>query len=217
MSERDATPVEAEADRKNVLSKEAIQPLKQGVLDVLVNEANSAPFREPVDWEGKLAPLNAVADLGLNDYPSIIKKPMDLQTLEANLMRHKYPFLEDFFADVQLIWANCKTYNLAGSEIYRMAEYMERTAKRQISKFKKQFGIDTQGANGTSAARKESKNKGRKKRHEDSAGVSSESCSDSEDFSDKNPSDEDDDDFSFGNDRGVPFEKRVEFSEMLRH
>ena len=45
---------------------------------------------------------------------------------------------EDVFNDVQLIWDNCKTYNMAGSEIYKLAEYMEKLSKRTIQKFRAQ-------------------------------------------------------------------------------
>ena len=48
---------------------------------------------------------------------------------------------EEVFAEVQLIWDNCKSYNMAGSEIYKLAEYMEKAAKRTILKFKNQNNI----------------------------------------------------------------------------
>lgn len=53
--------------------------------------------------------------MNLNDYPTIVKHPMDLGTVEKRLKNEKYKFVEEFLDDVQLIWDNCKLYNLAGS------------------------------------------------------------------------------------------------------
>ena len=52
---------------------------------------------------------------GLLDYPQIIKKPMDLDTVKKNLKNNKYKLVEDVLNDMQLIWDNCKTYNAEGS------------------------------------------------------------------------------------------------------
>ena len=77
------------------------------------------------------------------DYPEIIQKPMDLQTVKDKLMGGKYATYEDVFNDVQLIWDNCKLYNMMGSEIYKICERMEKMAKRQIQKFRQAHGLPT--------------------------------------------------------------------------
>jgi bromodomain-containing factor 1 len=78
-------------------------------------------------------------ELGLLDYPDIVKRPMDFSTIKKALLKGgKYVTFEDVFNDVQLIWDNCKTYNMAGSEIYKLAEYMEKLSKRTIQKFRAQ-------------------------------------------------------------------------------
>jgi hypothetical protein len=51
-------------------------------------------------------------DLGLTDYPEIIKRPMDLASVRKSLAKGKYKKYEDFFKDIQLIWDNCKQYNI---------------------------------------------------------------------------------------------------------
>ena len=67
---------------------------------------------------------------------------MDFSTIKKALAKGgKYETYDDVFADVQLIWDNCKTYNMAGSEIYKLAEYMEKLAKRSILKFRAANGI----------------------------------------------------------------------------
>jgi len=97
----------------------------------LETEKNAGPFLFPVDWK----------KMGIYDYPQIVKKPMDLSTLKKNLQKRKYEYLEEFTADLQLIWHNCKTYNQMGSEIYKQAEAMERKAKKILALFKEKNQI----------------------------------------------------------------------------
>ena len=53
--------------------------------------------------------------LGLEDYPKIIKNPMDIFTVKKKLMNSKFTTLQEVIDDIQLIWDNCKTYNQEGS------------------------------------------------------------------------------------------------------
>ena len=96
---------------KTEIAKDDHTRLKECLNDI-EEDPKSYEFREPVPWK----------ELGLTDYPEIIKKPMDLRTVRKNLGKGKHKRYEDFFRDVQLIWDNCKTYNIQGSDIYKMAE-----------------------------------------------------------------------------------------------
>lgn len=49
---------------------------------------------------------------------------------QKNLAKSKYQVYDELFTDIQLIWDNCKSYNMAGSDIYKLAEYMEKLTKR---------------------------------------------------------------------------------------
>jgi hypothetical protein len=40
---------------------------------------------------------------------------MDLGTIQTKLSNGEYLYVEDMIDDIQLIWDNCKTYNLPGS------------------------------------------------------------------------------------------------------
>lgn len=40
---------------------------------------------------------------------------MDLGTVSSKLNSGEYLYVEDMIDDIQLIWDNCKTYNLPGS------------------------------------------------------------------------------------------------------
>ncbi len=43
---------------------------------------------------------------------------MDLGTVQNKLNEGEYLYVEDMIDDIQLIWDNCKTYNVAGSVIF---------------------------------------------------------------------------------------------------
>ena len=68
---------------------------------------------------------------------------MDFSTLKTNLLEGKFTTYEDFLGDLQLIWDNCKLYNMAGSEIYKLAERQEKMTRRELQKFKSQYGLTT--------------------------------------------------------------------------
>ena len=57
---------------------------------------------------------------------------MDFNTLKTTLLDGKFTTYEDFLSDLQLIWDNCKLYNMIGSEIYKLAERMEKMSRREI-------------------------------------------------------------------------------------
>ena len=80
----------------------------------------------PVAWK----------ELGLFDYPQVVQRPMDFNTLTNNLTEGRFATYDEFLADLQLIWDNCKLYNMVGSEIYKLAERMEKTTRRELQKFK---------------------------------------------------------------------------------
>lgn len=66
---------------------------------------------------------------------------MDFDTLKKLLNDGKFPTYEDFFQELQLIWDNCKLYNRADSEIHKLAEKMEKMAKRELQKFRSNYGL----------------------------------------------------------------------------
>ena len=42
---------------------------------------------------------------------------------------------------MQLIWDNCKTYNISGSDIYKLAEDMEKISKKAMNSAKEELGL----------------------------------------------------------------------------
>ena len=50
---------------------------------------------------------------------------MDLTTVRTNVENDKYSTVEACLDDIQLIWDNCKLYNVEFSQIYKMAVRLE--------------------------------------------------------------------------------------------
>ena len=74
------------------------------------------PFLEPVDWKG----------LELDDYPKIIKNPIDLGTIKMQLEKKQYwlePFL--FLRDMTLMFDNCYHYNEPWTDVSDMARQLQ--------------------------------------------------------------------------------------------
>eukprot|EP00742_Colponemidia_sp_Colp-10_P008132 GILJ01008779.1.p1 GENE.GILJ01008779.1~~GILJ01008779.1.p1 ORF type:complete len:750 (-),score=130.32 GILJ01008779.1:187-2436(-) len=61
----------------------------------------AGPFMTPVDWKG----------LSLDDYPKIVKRPMDFGTIKRNLEDNRYMDPSQFLADSKLVFQNCIEYN----------------------------------------------------------------------------------------------------------
>lgn len=109
----------------------------------LMSRQDSGPFREPVDWR----------EMGLYDYPKIIKKMMDLGTVKRKLERRSYDNANECAEDIRLIWTNCKTYNQDGSDFYLLAESF---SKRFEDRYKK---IQAECDTGDNEGRKKSAQK----------------------------------------------------------
>ena len=79
-------------------------------LDMLKHQdPESIPFRAPVD------PIT----LGIPDYLDIVKKPMDLGTIENKLRKGKYSDPWEYVNDVWLMFDNAWLYNRNTSRVYR--------------------------------------------------------------------------------------------------
>lgn len=98
--------------------------LLSSIVARLRKHEDAYPFSKPVEWK----------KLGLLDYPEIITKPMDLQTVGRQIRDGIYQNnVQGFIDALQLIWQNCKTYNDEEIEVYKMAERMEEYTKQVLS------------------------------------------------------------------------------------
>jgi len=99
------------------------------LVNSLLGRTDSGPFREPVDWK----------NLGLFDYPKIIKRMMDLGTVKRKLERKEYAMAKECADDIRLIWDNCKTYNADGSDFYLLAESFSKRFEDRYKKIQTEY------------------------------------------------------------------------------
>ena len=103
--------------------------LIEKVFEIIEKDPLAFDFLEPVDYIA----------LNILDYPKIITHPMDLGTVKKNLLEHKYSNFKEFMEDINLIWINCRTYNLPGSDIVKMANHCEKIFNKNIDKTFKNY------------------------------------------------------------------------------
>ncbi|CAD8082616.1 unnamed protein product [Paramecium sonneborni] len=106
------------------LNKEEQKRLNQ-IVQQLIDSNDSVEFRQPVDYKR----------LNLPDYIQIVKRPMDLGTLQYKLNNNVYKTVEECLDEIQLIWDNCKLYNGSTSWITKIAEKLERLFKKNVKNY----------------------------------------------------------------------------------
>ncbi|KAG7983717.1 hypothetical protein I3843_04G120600 [Carya illinoinensis] len=84
------------------------------LLEKLMKHKHGWVFNAPVD----------VKALGLHDYFSIVKHPMDLGTVKSKLNKNWYKSPKEFAEDVRLTFHNAMTYNPKGQDVHLMAEQL---------------------------------------------------------------------------------------------
>jgi len=94
------------------------------ILDQLMAHTAAPAFNQPVDWKG----------LGINDYPTIIKTPMDLGTIRELLLDNALQSPEHFADHVRLVFKNACSYNQPGSSISLAAQNLLNSFERQYER-----------------------------------------------------------------------------------
>lgn len=69
-------------------------------------------------------PVDPVA-LNIPTYHSVIKKPMDLSTVQSKLKTGQYENAEEFASDIRLMLKNCFKFNLKGDPTYAAGEGLQ--------------------------------------------------------------------------------------------
>ena len=94
------------------------------ILQTLLENPYSEIFREPVNYK----------ELGLIDYPKIVKKPMNLLKVQKAVQKGNNT-LQTTLNEIQLIWDNCKLYNVEESDIYKVAVILEKETRKMVDEF----------------------------------------------------------------------------------
>ncbi|XP_030762639.1 transcription initiation factor TFIID subunit 1 [Sitophilus oryzae] len=85
--------------------------------------SESWPFHKPVNKKN------------VKDYYTIIKRPMDLETISKKIITHRYHNRHDFLVDVQQILENCILYNGKDSPYTEKAEMLVHTCKAALDEY----------------------------------------------------------------------------------
>ncbi|KAJ2683864.1 hypothetical protein GGH99_004231 [Coemansia sp. RSA 1285] len=74
------------------------------------------------------------------DYFDVIKEPIDFGIVRQNIRDHKYVSLDDLERDLNLVVANCMTYNKPTTYYYQLAARIKRHVERQMAEAREKIG-----------------------------------------------------------------------------
>ena len=80
-------------------------------------------YHHPLNRDIFNQPVDPIA-LNIPDYLTIIKHPMDLQTVRSKLKRGVYATVDEYAADVRLVFSNAMEYNPPPHMVYSLAEQL---------------------------------------------------------------------------------------------
>ncbi|XP_061567461.1 bromodomain-containing protein 4 isoform X2 [Cololabis saira] len=100
-----------------------LQYLLKVVVKTLWKHQFAWPFHAPVD----------AIKLGLPDYYTIIKIPMDMGTIKKRLENSYYLNAQECIQDFNTMFTNCYIYNKPGDDIVLMAEALEKAFLQKVS------------------------------------------------------------------------------------
>ena len=80
-----------------------------------------------------VSPVDRNADYA-DDYFRIIEHPMDLTTVKNKIIDGKYKSVENWRADINLIWKNAVTFNKKPSLLFFVADFLQKKCDRHLSK-----------------------------------------------------------------------------------
>ncbi|XP_037065166.1 bromodomain testis-specific protein isoform X2 [Peromyscus leucopus] len=109
--------------KKNGRVTNQLQFLQKVVLKALWKHGFSWPFQQPVD----------AVKLQLPDYYTIIKTPMDLNTIKKRLENKYYVKASECIEDFNTMFSNCYLYNKPGDDIVLMAQALEKLFMQKLS------------------------------------------------------------------------------------
>lgn len=88
----------------------------------LKKHRDAAPFLHPVDY----------LKLNVPEYPKVIKHPMDLTSVDRKLNGGQYDKVEDFVAEIRLVFNNCFKFNGPEAMISMLCQNVESAFEKSL-------------------------------------------------------------------------------------
>ncbi|KQS38511.1 transcription initiation factor TFIID subunit 1 isoform X2 [Drosophila erecta] len=130
----------AEREDKLMRLEKAINPLldddDQVALSFIFDKLHTQIKQLSESWPF-LKPVNKKQ---LKDYYSVIKRPIDLETIGKNIEAHRYHSRAEYLADIELIATNCEQYNGSNSRYTKFSKKILEYAKTQLIEFSEHCG-----------------------------------------------------------------------------
>ncbi|CAM9431159.1 unnamed protein product [Phaeothamnion confervicola] len=98
-------------------------PYSQGYFSSAFLATEGAPFGEPVDWRSQ----------GLDTYPEIVSRPMDLGTVKKGIEAGELS-PDEAIADIRLVFDNCRRFNDEGTDLHKRAELCSQRFEERLAK-----------------------------------------------------------------------------------
>ncbi|KAI6209732.1 hypothetical protein M3Y96_00251900 [Aphelenchoides besseyi] len=98
--------------------------ISKNVLKPAMKHQKSWPFKTPVD----------TLALKCEDYHKIIKKPMDLGTIDKRLKNFYYYSASECVKDIGTVFTNCYAYNPPNYDVHKMAKELEEFLLNKLNK-----------------------------------------------------------------------------------
>ncbi|KPU79562.1 uncharacterized protein Dana_GF17182, isoform D [Drosophila ananassae] len=125
----------AEREDKLMRLEKAINPLldddDQVALSFIFDKLHTQIKQLTESWPF-LKPVNKKQ---VKDYYTVIKRPMDLETIGKNIEAHRYHSRAEYLADIELILTNCEQYNGSDSRYTNFAKKILEFAQTQLVEF----------------------------------------------------------------------------------
>ncbi|XP_036675248.3 transcription initiation factor TFIID subunit 1 isoform X5 [Drosophila suzukii] len=125
----------AEREDKLMRLEKAINPLldddDQVALSFIFDKLHAQIKQMTESWPF-LKPVNKKQ---VKDYYTVIKRPMDLETIGKNIESHRYHSRAEYLADIELIATNCEQYNGSDTRYTRFAKKILHYAQTQLEVF----------------------------------------------------------------------------------
>lgn len=165
--------------------EEPLQRMEK-IVNALLAHKDSGPFREPVDWRG----------LELYDYPDVVKVMVDLGTIKRRLERGQYKTAHDCAEDVRLVWQNCMSYNVDGSDFWLLAKSFARRFEDRYRKVRQEFDVGQTAVKREKRRSTKQEDKQQQQDNDDDGGGGDDNDDDDEDNSEEGSEEEEEEDDS---------------------